>query len=166
MDGARQGLAAVAHVAALHQDRAQVVPGAVVTAPARLDGEAGHALRVLEPADPPVGDAQVVGGAEVDGVQGDRALQVEQGLTVAQPLKESGVFPPMVVQMIGVGEQTGAMDAMLSKIADFYEEEVDQAVANMLTLMEPIMIVFLGGSVGGIVIAMYMPLFAMISQLS
>ena len=69
---------------------------------------------------------------------------VESGLTVAQPLKESGVFPPMVVQMIGVGEQTGALDAMLWKIADFYEEEVDQAVANLLTLMEPVMILFLG----------------------
>jgi type IV pilus assembly protein PilC len=91
---------------------------------------------------------------------------VESGLTVAQPLKDSGVFPPMVVQMIGVGEQTGALDAMLSKIADFYEEEVDQAVANLLTLMEPVMILFLGTTVGGIVIAMYMPLFDMISKLS
>jgi type IV pilus assembly protein PilC len=91
---------------------------------------------------------------------------VEGGLTLAQPLRESGVFPSMVVQMIGVGEQTGALDAMLSKIADFYEEEVDQAVANLLTLMEPVMIVFLGGTVGGIVISMYLPLFAMISQLS
>jgi type IV pilus assembly protein PilC len=91
---------------------------------------------------------------------------VESGLTVAQPLKESGVFPPMVVQMIGVGEQTGALDAMLSKIADFYEEEVDQAVANLLTLMEPVMIFFLGATVGGIVISMYMPLFDMISKLS
>jgi type IV pilus assembly protein PilC len=91
---------------------------------------------------------------------------VEGGLTVAQPLKESGVFPPMVVQMIGVGEQTGALDAMLSKIADFYEEEVDQAVANLLTLMEPVMILFLGISVGGIIIAMYLPLFDLISKLS
>ncbi len=91
---------------------------------------------------------------------------VESGLTVAQPLKESGVFPPMVVQMIGVGEQTGALDAMLSKIADFYEDEVDQAVANLLTLMEPIMISFLGVTVGGIVISMYLPLFSLISQLS
>ena len=91
---------------------------------------------------------------------------VEGGLTVAQPLKESGVFPPMVVQMIGVGEQTGALDAMLSKIADFYEEEVDQAVANLLTLMEPVMILFLGITVGGIVIAMYLPLFDLISKLS
>jgi type IV pilus assembly protein PilC len=91
---------------------------------------------------------------------------VESGLTVAQPLKESGVFPPMVVQMIGVGEQTGALDAMLSKIADFYEEEVDQAVANLLTLMEPVMIAFLGVTVGGIVISMYLPLFDLISKLS
>jgi type IV pilus assembly protein PilC len=91
---------------------------------------------------------------------------VESGLTIAQPLKESGVFPPMVVQMIGVGEQTGALDAMLSKIADFYEEEVDQAVANLLTLMEPVMILFLGVTVGGIVISMYLPLFSLISKLS
>jgi type IV pilus assembly protein PilC len=91
---------------------------------------------------------------------------VESGLTVAQPLKESGVFPPMVVQMIGVGEQTGALDAMLGKIADFYEEEVDQSVANLLTLMEPVMILFLGITVGGIIIAMYLPLFDLISKLS
>jgi len=91
---------------------------------------------------------------------------VESGLTVAQPLKETGVFPPMVVQMIGVGEQTGALDAMLSKVADFYEEEVDQAVANLLTLMEPVMILFLGITVGGIIIAMYLPLFDLISKLS
>jgi len=91
---------------------------------------------------------------------------VESGLTLAQPLKDTGAFPPMVVQMIGVGEQTGALDAMLSKIADFYEEEVDQAVANLLTLMEPIMILFLGISVGGIIIAMYLPLFDLISKLS
>jgi type IV pilus assembly protein PilC len=91
---------------------------------------------------------------------------VESGLTIAQPLKESGVFPPMVVQMIGVGEQTGALDAMLSKIADFYEEEVDQAVANLLTLMEPVMILFLGITVGGIVISMYLPLFDLISKLT
>jgi type IV pilus assembly protein PilC len=91
---------------------------------------------------------------------------VESGLTVAQPLKDTKVFPPMVVQMIGVGEQTGALDAMLSKIADFYEDEVDQAVANLLTLMEPVMILFLGITVGGIIIAMYLPLFDLISKLS
>ena len=110
--------------------------------------------------------AKTSGNAIVeDTIMGVRK-SVEGGMTIAQPLKESQVFPPMVVRMIGVGEQTGAMDAMLSKIADFYEEEVDQAVANMLTLMEPVMILFLGGTVGGIVIAMYMPLFAMINQLS
>jgi type IV pilus assembly protein PilC len=91
---------------------------------------------------------------------------VESGLTLAQPLRETRVFPPMVVQMISVGEQTGALDAMLSKIADFYEEEVDQAVANLLTLMEPVMILFLGVTVGGIVISMYLPLFDLISKLS
>ena len=76
------------------------------------------------------------------------------------------MFPPMVVQMIGVGEATGALDTMLSKIADFYEEEVDVAVAGLLTLLEPIMIAFLGGVVGGIVIAMYMPIFGLISKLT
>jgi type IV pilus assembly protein PilC len=91
---------------------------------------------------------------------------VEGGMTIAQPLKEAGVFPPMVVQMIGVGEQTGALDAMLSKIADFYEEEVDQAVANLLTLMEPIMILFLGVTVGGIIISMYLPIFDLIRKLT
>jgi type IV pilus assembly protein PilC len=91
---------------------------------------------------------------------------VEGGLTLAQPLKETNVFPSMVVQMIAVGEQTGALDAMLSKIADFYEEEVDQAVANLLTLMEPIMILVLGFTVGGIIISMYLPLFDLISKLA
>lgn len=91
---------------------------------------------------------------------------VEGGMTLAQPLKETGVFPSMVVQMIGVGEQTGALDAMLSKIADFYEEEVDQAVANLLTLLEPVMILFLGFTVGGIIISMYLPLFDLISKLA
>jgi type IV pilus assembly protein PilC len=91
---------------------------------------------------------------------------VEGGLTLAQPLKETNVFPSMVVQMIAVGEQTGALDAMLSKIADFYEEEVDQAVANLLTLMEPVMILVLGFTVGGIIISMYLPLFDLISKLA
>jgi type IV pilus assembly protein PilC len=91
---------------------------------------------------------------------------IERGETIAQPLKASGVFPPMVVQMISVGEATGALDTMLSKIADFYEEEVDVAVAGLLTLLEPIMIAFLGGVVGGIVIAMYMPIFDLISKLT
>ena len=91
---------------------------------------------------------------------------IERGETIAQPLKQTRVFPPMVVQMIGVGEATGALDTMLGKIADFYEEEVDVAVAGLLTLLEPIMIAFLGGVVGGIVIAMYMPIFDLISKLT
>ena len=91
---------------------------------------------------------------------------IERGETVSGPLKETGVFPSMVVQMINVGETTGALDTMLSKIADFYEDEVDSAVAGMLTLLEPIMIAFLGVVVGGIVIAMYMPIFDLISKLT
>jgi type IV pilus assembly protein PilC len=91
---------------------------------------------------------------------------IERGETVAGPLKETNVFPGMVVQMIGVGEATGALDTMLAKIADFYEEEVDTAVAGMLTLLEPVMIAFLGAVVGGIVIAMYMPIFGLISKLA
>jgi len=91
---------------------------------------------------------------------------VEEGRTIVDPLKESGVFPNMVVQMIGVGEATGAMDAMLQKIADFYEDEVDSATKDMLTLLEPILIGFLGIVVGGIVISLYMPLFAMIGKLA
>jgi len=110
--------------------------------------------------------ARTAGNAIVEDAIMSVRKGVEGGLTVAQPLKESGVFPPMVVQMIGVGEQTGALDAMLGKIADFYEEEVDQAVSNLLTLMEPVMILFLGISVGGIIIAMYLPLFDLISKLS
>jgi type IV pilus assembly protein PilC len=91
---------------------------------------------------------------------------IERGETVSAPLRETGVFPPMVTQMISVGETTGALDTMLSKIADFYEEEVDTAVAGLLTLLEPIMIAFLGGVVGGIVIAMYLPIFDLISKLA
>jgi len=91
---------------------------------------------------------------------------IERGETISAPLKETAVFPAMVVQMIGVGEATGALDAMLSKIADFYEEEVDAAVAGLLTLLEPVMIAVLGVIVGGIVIAMYLPIFDLISKLT
>ncbi|MBI4748343.1 MAG: type II secretion system F family protein [Acidobacteria bacterium] len=91
---------------------------------------------------------------------------IEQGQTIVEPLKASGVFPSMVCQMIAVGEQTGALDAMLGKIADFYEQEVDSAIANLLTLIEPVMIGFLGVTIGGIVIAMYMPLFVLIGKLA
>jgi type IV pilus assembly protein PilC len=91
---------------------------------------------------------------------------VEAGRSLVDPLKETEVFPGMVTQMIGVGEQTGAMDAMLQKIADFYEDEVDAAVKDLLTAMEPIMIVVLGVVVGGIVISMYLPLFSLIGKLA
>jgi type IV pilus assembly protein PilC len=87
--------------------------------------------------------------------------KISEGKNLAEPLAETKVFPPMVVQMIGVGEQTGAMDTMLQKIADFYEDEVDVAVSAMTKLMEPFMMVFLGGIVGGLIIAMYLPIFEM-----
>ena len=91
---------------------------------------------------------------------------IEEGRTIVDPLRESGVFPNMVTQMIGVGEATGAMDAMLQKIADFYEDEVDSATKDMMALLEPIIIGLLGIMVGGIVISLYMPLFAMIAKLA
>jgi type IV pilus assembly protein PilC len=97
-----------------------------------------------------------------DAVMGSRA-SIAGGETIAGPLKESGVFPPMVVQMINVGEQTGGLDEMLSKIADFYDEEVDAAVEALLSAMEPIMIVVLGVVVGGMIVAMYLPIFDMIN---
>jgi len=83
---------------------------------------------------------------------------VEQGRNISGPLAETKVFPPMVVQMVAVGEATGALDAMLAKVADFYEDEVDNAVANLTSLMEPVMIALLGGIIGFIVVAMYMPI--------
>ncbi len=88
---------------------------------------------------------------------------ISEGESIAGPLETSGIFPPMVVQMISVGEATGALDAMLSKIADFYDDEVDATVDAMMTLMEPLMIVFLGGIVGGMIIAMYLPIFKIAS---
>ena len=91
---------------------------------------------------------------------------IERGETVSVPLEKTKVFPAMVTQMINVGETTGALDAMLSKIADFYEEEVDTAVAGLMTLLEPVMIAILGTIVGGIVISMYMPIFKLIEKLS
>ncbi len=91
---------------------------------------------------------------------------IAEGRTMADPLQESGVFPAMVCQMIGVGESTGALDAMLEKIADFYDEEVDQAVENMTALIEPFMLVFLGVTIGGLVVAMYLPIFKMAGAIS
>ena len=92
--------------------------------------------------------------------------KIERGETIAAPLRASGVFPPMVAQMIGAGESTGALDTMLAKIAEFYEDEVDVAVAGLLTILEPLLICVLGVIVGGIVISMYLPLFDLISKLS
>ncbi len=91
---------------------------------------------------------------------------VERGESFVEPLKATDVFPHMVAQMVGVGEQTGAMDAMLSKIADFYEDEVDSAIADLLALIEPALIAFLGVTIGGIVISMYLPLFTLIGKLA
>lgn len=91
---------------------------------------------------------------------------IETGRTIVDPLRETGVFPNMVVQMIGVGEQTGALDAMLQKVADFYEDEVDAAVGDLLTAMEPMIILFLGVVVGGVVISMYLPLFSLVGKLA
>ena len=110
--------------------------------------------------------ARTSGNAIIEAAIQKTRSGIERGETVSGPLKDTNVFPSMVVQMINVGETTGALDAMLSKIADFYEDEVDSAVAGMLTLLEPIMIAFLGVVVGGIVIAMYLPIFDLISKLS
>jgi len=92
-------------------------------------------------------------------------MSIGEGKTIAEPLGNSGVFPPMVVQMISVGESTGALDSMLSKIADFFDDEVDAAVANLTSLLEPLLMVFLGGAIGAIVVAMYLPIFQMASIL-
>ena len=91
---------------------------------------------------------------------------VEQGKSFVEPLRAAEIFPHMVSQMVGIGEQTGALDSMLGKIADFYEQEVDAAIANLLTLMEPALIGFLGVTIGGIVISMYLPMFSLIGKLS
>jgi type IV pilus assembly protein PilC len=110
--------------------------------------------------------ARTAGNAVVERALNTVRRSLEEGKSLTEPLKESEVFPGMVTQMIAVGEQTGAMDAMLQKIADFYEEEVDAAVKDLLTALEPIMIVFLGLVVGGVVISMYLPLFTVIGKLS
>jgi len=110
--------------------------------------------------------AKTSGNAVVERALNKVRKSLEEGKSLTEPLKESEVFPGMVTQMIAVGEQTGAMDAMLQKIADFYEEEVDAAVKDLLTALEPIMIVFLGGVVGGVVISMYLPLFSLIGKLA
>jgi type IV pilus assembly protein PilC len=110
--------------------------------------------------------ARTAGNAVIEKSLMEVRKGLEAGRNLSDPLKETNVFPGMVTQMIGVGEQTGAMDAMLQKIADFYEDEVDAAVKDLLAAMEPMMIVILGVVVGGIVISMYLPLFSLIGQLA
>lgn len=110
--------------------------------------------------------ARTAGNAVIEKALNHVRKSLEEGKNLADPLKETNVFPGMVTQMIGVGEQTGAMDAMLQKIADFYEEEVDAAVKDLLAALEPAMIIFLGVVVGGIVISMYLPLFSLIGKLA
>ncbi len=103
--------------------------------------------------------ARTAGNKVIEAALQRTRAAISEGRTIAEPLEASGVFPGMVVQMIAVGEQTGAMDAMLSKIADFYDDEVDTAVEALTSLLEPLMMVFLGGSIGAILIAMYLPIF-------
>ncbi len=106
------------------------------------------------------------GNVVVEAAIQETSNKIREGRTMAEPLMETNVFPPMVVQMIGVGEQTGALDTMLNKIADFYEDEVDVAVAALTSLLEPLMMVFIGGIVGTILIAMYLPIFSMADSVS
>jgi type IV pilus assembly protein PilC len=109
--------------------------------------------------------ARTAGNAVVEDAIMATRKSIEEGRTIAEPLKATDVFPPMVVQMVAVGEQTGALETMLNKIADFYEDEVDDATANLLALLEPIMISFLGVVIGGIVISMYLPMFDLINKI-
>jgi type IV pilus assembly protein PilC len=106
------------------------------------------------------------GNVIVEGAIQETSNKIREGRTMAEPLMETNVFPPMVVQMIGVGEQTGALDTMLNKIADFYEDEVDVAVAALTSLLEPLMMVFIGGIVGVILIAMYLPIFSIAGKVN
>ena len=103
--------------------------------------------------------ARTAGNSVVEQAILKTKASIAEGKTLAEPLKESTVFPGMVVQMIAVGEQTGSMDAMLSKIADFYDSEVEAAVDALTALLEPMLMVGLGGTIGGLLIAMYMPIF-------
>ncbi len=110
--------------------------------------------------------ARTAGNALLEDAVKQVRKSIEEGKTMAEPMKQSGFFPSMVIQMVSVGESTGEMDTMLVKVADYYEDEVDVVVASLLTILEPIMLVILGGMVGGIVVAMYMPLFKLIQVLS
>ena len=110
--------------------------------------------------------AKTAGNKVIEETLVNARVSISGGKTIADPLAASQVFPKMVTHMIAVGESTGALDAMLGKIADFYEQEVDAAIANLLTLMEPVLIGFLGVTIGSIVIAMYLPMFSLIGKLS
>jgi type IV pilus assembly protein PilC len=110
--------------------------------------------------------AKTAGNAIVEEAIMKTRTSIEGGKTIVEPLRETGIFPNMVTQMVGVGEQTGALDTMLTKIAEFFEDEVDAAVADLLTAIEPLMILILGVIVGGVVISMYLPLFTLISKMS
>jgi type IV pilus assembly protein PilC len=109
--------------------------------------------------------AKTAGNRVVKDAVMETRKSIEAGKSIAKPLESTKVFPPMVTQMISVGEETGALDTMLSKIADFYEDEVDTAVENLMALLEPVMIVFLGVVIGGIVVSMYLPMFDLINQI-
>jgi type IV pilus assembly protein PilC len=110
--------------------------------------------------------ARTAGNVIIEEAIGEIRTAVEQGKSFVEPLRAAEVFPHMVSQMVGIGEQTGALDAMLGKIADFYEQEVDAAIANLLTLIEPALIGFLGVTIGSIVVSMYLPMFSLIGKLS
>ncbi len=109
--------------------------------------------------------AKTAGNLVVSNAINKSVLAIAEGETITGPLKETGVFPPMVIQMIGVGEKTGGLDDMLNKIADFYDEEVDEAVNALTSIIEPIIIVFMGAVIGGILIAMYLPMFDIIGKI-
>ena len=109
--------------------------------------------------------AKTSGNVVLEEVIFDVRSSIAEGQTIADPLSETDIFPSMVVQMISVGEATGALDTMLTKIADFYDDEVDAAVAAMTSMLEPLLMVFLGGSIGGLVVAMYLPIFKMAAAL-
>ena len=110
--------------------------------------------------------ARTAGNKVVENAIMRTRASISEGKTIAEPLEQSGVFPSMVCQMISVGEQTGAMDSMLNKVADFYDEEVDVAVEALTSMLEPMMMVFLGTVVGGLVIAMYLPVFKLAGNIS
>jgi len=92
--------------------------------------------------------------------------EIEAGKNLTTPLEETGMFPTMVIQMVNVGEQTGELDSMLERVASFYEDEVDRSVANLMSLLEPLLLVFLGVTIGTIVVSMYLPMFTLISRLA